>query len=218
MRAGAGTMSSSRANRNQEPDMTRHQDEPTDLDAMLELMADATRDRDEVSLRDVMQTIGYRSFGPLLLLAGLITLAPLLGDIPGMATMMGLLVLLTAGQLLFGRRHVWLPRWLLDRSVTSDSLNRAIAWLRRPARFIDRLLRPRLTGLVQGVGIYLVALTCMTITFMTPAMEVIPFSANAAGLVWAAFGLALISRDGLISLVALVVAVATGGVIAYNLL
>ena len=44
-----------------------------------------------------------------------------------------------------------------------------------------------------------------------PMLELIPFSANLAGLAWMAYGLAMIARDGLIAVVALV---ATGGALA----
>jgi len=52
-----------------------------------------------------------------LLVAGLVMLAPIIGDIPGVPVMMGVLVVLMAGQLLFRREHLCLPRCLLKRSV-----------------------------------------------------------------------------------------------------
>lgn len=76
-----------------------------------------------------------------MLLAGLITLAPVIGDIPGVPTIVGAVVFLFAGQLLFGRKCFWLPRWLLRRSIARDRLDVALGWLRRPARFCDRFLR-----------------------------------------------------------------------------
>jgi len=44
-------------------------------------------------------------------------------------------------------------------------------------------------------------------------MEVIPFSANAAGAAITAFGLSLIARDGLLALVASVFMLATIGLV-----
>lgn len=55
------------------------------------------------------------------------------------------------------------------------------------------------------------ALACGTTAMMTPAMEFIPFSGNGAGLIWTLFGLALITRDGLVALLGYCL---TGGVIA----
>ncbi len=45
-----------------------------------------------------MQAVGSRSFGPLLLVAGLVTLSPA-GDVPGVPTIMAAFVFLVAGQL-----------------------------------------------------------------------------------------------------------------------
>lgn len=54
--------------------------------------------------------IGRRSFGPLLLMAGLIILAPVVGDIPGVPSIMGVFIVLVSVQLLIGQEHFWLPK------------------------------------------------------------------------------------------------------------
>jgi hypothetical protein len=192
-------------------------EEPADLEDMLGRMDQAADGKDQVSVGNVIEHVGRRSFGPLLLLPGLVTLAPIVGDIPGVPVLMGSIVVLTSAQLLFHRKHFWLPGWLLKRSVEAKKFRKAVGWLSKPARFIDRLLRPRLHLLVEGAGVYAIAVVSLAIALMTPAMELVPFSANGAGLVLTAFGLALIARDGLVALLALIVAAATAGVIVYNL-
>lgn len=72
------------------------------------------------------------------------------------------------------------------------------------ARFVDRLLRPRLTILTQGAGTYAIAALCLGIAATMPVMEMVPFSANAAGLALTVFGLSLVARDGLLALFAFV--------------
>jgi hypothetical protein len=150
--------------------------------------------------------------------AGLIVLAPLIGDIPGVPTIMALVVLLVAVQVLLGRQHLWLPQWLLDRSIASEKLARAIDWLRRPAGFVDRLLRPRLQRLTRRAGIYATAVLCIIIAAAMPPMELVPFSANAAGIALTALGLALIADDGLLAIGAFVVSAGTIGLVLYYLL
>lgn len=185
--------------------------QPANLEAMLDLLRDVATGGDKVSLDDVFDTIGRRSFGPVVLFAGLVTLAPIVGDVPGVPTIMGSIVLLTVAQIAFQARHFWLPGWLLARSVSSAKMRKAVAALRKPSRFIDRLLKPRLTPLVRGVARYAVAFACGVTAMMTPAMEFIPFSANGAGLIWTLFGLALITQDGLVALSGYCL---TGGVLA----
>ncbi|MCG5516886.1 MULTISPECIES: exopolysaccharide biosynthesis protein [unclassified Ectothiorhodospira] len=175
------------------------------LQELLEKIGEIEAHDGIVSLQSVLQKIGRRSFGPLLLVAGLVTVAPLIGDIPGVPTLMGLLVLLTAGQLLLGRQRFWLPRFILERSVPDSTLRKVLDRLQRPARFLDRLFRPRLMLLSTGPGVYLIAVACLLIAVIMPFLEAIPFSANGAAAALIAFGLSLIARDGILALFALLV-------------
>ncbi len=172
----------------------------TGLEEMLDQI-EAAADRKYVSFAMVVNAVGTRSFGPLLLLAGLVLTSPLSG-IPGMPTAMGVLVLLISLQLLYRRDCCWVPPWLLRRSVARDKLATAIRWLKPPARVVDRWLKPRLLPFVRGIGGYLIALVCLLIALSLPVMEFLPFSSTAAGIALATFGLALVSQDGLLALVA----------------
>lgn len=190
----------------------------TGLEQLLDRVEEAAHERDRVSLDVILEMVGRRTFGPLLLLAGLITLAPVIGDIPGVPTIIGIFTLTIAGQLLLRREYFWLPRWLLKRSVAQHKLCKALKRMRRPARFIDTLLRPRLTFLIQSRGIYSIAIVCAFVALAMPLMEVVPFSANGAGAALAAFGLALIAQDGLLALFAFVFAGAGIGLAAFGIL
>lgn len=175
------------------------------LEELLDQIDDAEqKDSGQVTVEAVLTKVGRRSFGPVLLVVGLATLAPIIGDIPGVPTLMAVIVVLTALQLLVGRRYFWLPHWLLNRSVSRHKLAKAVDWCRRPARFIDRFLRRRLVIFAEGAAEYVIAILCLTIALAMPLMEVVPFSANGAGLALTAFGLALMMHDGLLSLIAFV--------------
>lgn len=192
----------------------------TDLEELFDCIGEAAEQRpnQNVSIDLIMDMIGRRSFGPLLLLAGLIILAPVIGDIPGVPSIMGVFIFLVAIQLLTGQEHFWLPKWLLQRAVPGDKLLKAVRWLRRPAHFIDKLIRPRLLSFVNGTAKFAIASVCILIAVMLPFMEVIPFSANAAGIALVAFGLALIARDGLLALLSFILTGLTAWVIFSNLL
>lgn len=182
----------------------RNDDEPADLEELIERVDKTARERDTVSFGDVMDATGHRSFGPLLLLAGLVMIMPIVGDIPGVPILLGLVVLLISGQMLLRREYFWLPQWMLKRSIKSDRLHKGLKWTKKPARWIDRVLRPRLARFVEGPGAYVIALASSGVALLTPAMELIPFSANLAGTVLVVFGLALVARDGLMAIVGLV--------------
>lgn len=186
------------------------------LQQLLDHLARLNKGRDEVSLRLVVQSIGTRSFGPLLMLVGIILASPLSG-IPGMATTMALFILLIAVQMLFGRKQFWLPEWLLNRAVKHDHLIKAISWMRPVARRVDSVLRPRLTFLVANGAAYAIALVCVLISIALPMMEIVPFSASIAGLALAAFGLSLVVNDGLLVILAVALVCATFGLAVVNI-
>lgn len=179
-----------------------HGDEVTSVGDLLDRLELAAEEHDPTSIGDVLQTVGQRSFGPLLLLAGLVMLAPVVGDIPGVPVLMGLVVILTAGQFLLRRDHIWLPGWLLRRSVSPKKIRTGVRWLRPVGRLLDRWSKPRLTALTRGAGFAVTAVACILIAGATPLMEVVPFSANLAGAAISAYGLALIAADGVIALLA----------------
>ncbi|RRQ24048.1 exopolysaccharide biosynthesis protein [Guyparkeria sp. SCN-R1] len=192
--------------------------EPEGLVELLQLLANIREDGGSIRLGRVLDIVGRRSFGPMLLLAGLITVAPLIGDIPGVPTLIGIFVFLIALQLMLGRDYFWLPSFLLERQIRPQTLHKVVVWMMPTARFTDRFLRPRLMFLVNGGASYGVALLAMLVSLMMPLMEFIPFSANAAGLTLTLFGLALIARDGLIALFAFALTGASVGVIVWALL
>lgn len=170
------------------------------LEQLLSYLAEAAGTRDRMSLETVIEVVGQRSFGAVLLVVGLLLVSPLSGII-GMATTMAIVVTLIAIQLLIDRKYVWLPRWLMQRSTSSAHALRAIAALQRPARFIDRWVKPRLPLLTRRIGTCFVALMCISIASIMPFMELIPFSATVAGLPLAVLGLTLFVKDGILMIV-----------------
>lgn len=167
---------------------------------LLDRLDTAAARHDPTSIGDVMDEVGHRSFGPLLLLAGLVMIAPGIGDIPGVPVLMGLIVILTAAQLVIGSDHLWLPGWLRRRSASRGKLQKGVKWLRPVARLLDRWSKRRLQRLTRGTAVIVGAVGCAIVAAATPLMEVVPFSANVAGIAITTFGLALIAADGLMAL------------------
>jgi hypothetical protein len=190
---------------------------PQNLEELLDCLGDAQSKDGKVSIASLLQTIGRRSFGPVLLFAALVMSAPVIGDIPGVPVMAGLMILLVAVQLLLHRDHVWLPQWLLRRSAASDNVDRAVKKLRKPARFIDRFLRHRLDWLTKGGMAQLILAVCILTSCATPFMELVPFSANVAGAALTAFGLALIANDGVFALVGYAITILVAVVVVVGL-
>lgn len=193
-------------------------EEPSDLSELLDVIEDVAEKNHEVSFGQVYDAVGHRSFGPLLLVPGIIVLMPVVGDIPGVPTIMGVVVVLIAVQLLARREQFWLPRRVLEASLRASKVCKRVGFLRKPAGFVDRLLKPRLVHFVTGPWAFVIAAIALLIGLAQPFMELVPFSATGAGAVLTAFGLALISRDGLVALVAMALAALTGGIVGYALI
>ena len=191
--------------------------EPHSLEELLDVIEEIEATSGQISFDAVLDAIGRRSFGPLLLLAGLITLAPVISGVPGVPVAIGLFTLLISAQLLLGRRTFWLPAWLRKRKLSRDKVHKGLGWMRKPARFIDHLLRHRYSFMTGKRGIQLTALACLLLALVMPPMELVPFSANIAGAALSLFGLALMARDGLLSILGFMVTGFALVTVFYNL-
>lgn len=184
--------------------------EASNLEELLDQLREAEPGRDRISLETALEAVGRRSFGPILLLCGLFVMSPL-GAIPGAPTIVGLVVVLTGGQILVGRSTFWIPGFVLRRSVSRSHFTKAVKATRPVARFTDRLLKRRLAWLTEGVAVQVIAAMCILLALIAPLLEVLPWSITGVGAAWIAFGLALIADDGLAAGLALVLCVLTGG-------
>lgn len=185
-------------------------EEPQNLGTLLAFMKQAGEPDEPVTIACMLEATGHRSFGALLLVPGLLVFSPLSG-IPGLPSFFAVMVGLIALQLLAGRKHFWLPQWLLQRSASRSKYDRALAFLKRPARFVDRLLRHRLTFLTEGLAVRINALLCLLIAATMPPLELIPFGNSTAGAALTFLGLGMMARDGAL----VIAAIALLGVLAY---
>ncbi|SFR63969.1 Uncharacterized conserved protein [Marinobacter daqiaonensis] len=191
--------------------------DPANLQQVLDRIVRTTTEQPWVRLGTIMDTVGSRSFGPVLVIVGVLLMSPISG-IPGVPTLSGLLILFVSAQMLVLGPGYWLPGWMMNRTLPAEKLHRGIRFLLPAARFIDARLHPRLVPVVRGPGSYLISAVCVVIAAFMPLMEVIPFSASAAGFALAVFGLAMISLDGLLALLGLVFTFTVAGLIVINFL
>lgn len=190
--------------------------DPANLQQVLDRISQSVASHQRVTFGDIVDTVGSRSFGPILLVIGILLLSPISG-IPGVPTLSGLLILFISVQMLVLGEGFWLPAWIMDRHLPSDKLVRGLRYLEPVADFIDARLHARLVPMVRGPGTYVVGGICVLISCAMPLMEIIPFSATAAGFALAVFGLAMISLDGLLALLGMVFTVTVATLIAVNL-
>lgn len=168
----------------------------------------STADRhDRVTIGDVLDAIGDRSYGPALLIPALIESTPL-GGIPGVPTFLALLIALTAVQLLLDKDHLWLPGFIQNRSVSAGKLHKAADKLNSLASWLDRWFHGRLPRFVAQPWPRIAAGIVVALSLTVPPLEFVPFASSAPMLPIAAFGLALLVRDGLLMVAAMGISIA----------
>ncbi|WP_435419222.1 exopolysaccharide biosynthesis protein [Parerythrobacter aurantius] len=176
------------------------------LDCLDELAAQSER----VSVGSIMDAFGTRSYGPMIMMPALLELTPV-GAIPGVPTFLAVTIMVVAAQKMIGRPRPWLPGVLGNRTVSADKLGKASVKLRPLADRMDRVFTRRLKFMTRApfaqIAAGMVIILCLTV----PLLEVLPFASSVPMITIAAFGLAVLVRDGVAMIAALAVSVGALG-------
>jgi hypothetical protein len=161
-------------------------------DILNEIAADAQGAR--VTLGEIVSSLGDRGFALLMVVLGLPNVLPLPPPIP---LVCGLLLVFIALQILWGRRHPWLPRRALAASVEHEKLDAVLARATPVLRKLERFSRHRLSFVpvaweLRGAGILLLVVS-IGLVCAAPLIGQIPM-----GISTCLIGLALVERDGVI--------------------
>lgn len=168
--------------------------ETSSLSGVLAALRRAARG-EEISIQDMLNEIGDRSFASALLVPALILVSPISG-IPGAPTIGAVIVILIVSQWIVGRDHLWLPGFVTRRSVSSERLCKALDWFDGPAAFLDRHATARLTVLTSGPLTLLPLLTVLAIAATWPLLELLPFVTTIGAFAVSLFAFGLMTRDG----------------------
>lgn len=175
---------------------------PENATEMLDDIGALARGADRVSIGNVVDRIGARGFGPLIFAPALVGASPL-GGIPGVPTLMALVIVLIAVQILMRRGRIWLPGPIRRRGVTAARLQTAIVRARPAANWIDRWLGRKLDWLTSAPARVVSGLVVIGLCILVPPLELIPFAALAPMLAIALIGLAIAAHDGILMLIGL---------------
>lgn len=160
-------------------------------------------DGERVSVDDMLSTFGSASFVPLLILPSLLVMSPL-GGVPGLSSLFGIMIVLIAGQRLIGQKSIWLPGFIRNRSIESDKAAGAMKKMLPATRFIDRHSRRRLAFLFRDPLALILPFACVLAGAFMPVLELVPFASAFLGFAVMLIAYAMLSRDGLFALLALV--------------
>ncbi|MEB3358971.1 MAG: exopolysaccharide biosynthesis protein [Synechococcales bacterium] len=162
---------------------------------------------ERVSLVDILELAGERTFGFLLVMLSLPSALPI--PAPGYSVPFGILIFLLAVQLVAGRSRPWFPEKFKKHSIglkqVQSVLKAGLPWLRRFESFsrprMAHICTSRAGRMVLGLAIALMAISMMIplpLTNTLPAMGVF------------IVGFSLLEDDGVISLMGLTVCLIAG--------
>ncbi|MET4614636.1 hypothetical protein ABIA71_000181 [Stenotrophomonas sp. 2619] len=147
-------------------------------------------------LGTILQDLQQSAFGVFLFVAILPAFIP----IPGVGgAVSGPLILLIGGQMLFGLRRPWLPKFIANRGPKRGTMHRFLARIDGALRRLDKLLKPRLPALLVPRLAH--ALTGLLLILVAVLLSLpIPFTNYLFGFQLLLFALALLERDGMLML------------------
>jgi hypothetical protein len=153
----------------------------------------------DLTLGNLLSALGEASFGWSIVVFSLLTLLPLP---PGATLVTALPLLVTTGQMMLGYPHVRLPGRLARLRLDPEKLRRTVLRLRPVTRRLERVLTPRY-GMVfarrnerpMGVLLFVVSFA-----LFLP----VPLSGWFPAIALFIVGVGLVERDGLVSVLGLV--------------
>lgn len=191
------------------PDNQQSNSEPESLTDVLDAIDEQIDGKDEISIDDILDAFGTRAFGPLLVAPAIIVLSPL-GAIPGVPAVFGAVIILIAGQHLFGLDNVWIPGFLRRRSFSAEKWKNGREKINPFVRWVDRILKRRLRVLTKPPADRVLALLiCVAAILMVP-LELVPFAVMLPAGAVLILALAILARDGYLAILGSVIVAGSG--------
>lgn len=150
---------------------------------------------EKVSVESLLNAVGRRAYGPILLLLGVIATSPI-AAVPGLNWVFALLTLVIAMQILIGKDFPWVPQRILAFEFKRETMVNGLTKMEPYAVRVDKFLKPRLTFLSDPPFVQMVALICIVAALVTFPLGLVPFGPLLPSLAILFFGLGLTARDG----------------------
>ena len=167
---------------------------------LTQIAADHPTER--ISIADIAARLDDRAFGALMFIFSVPNLLP---TPPGTSLILGAPLVFLALQLAIGRSTPWLPRLISQRSLLLTDFARIVVRVAPVMARAERLMRPRLILLATRPFDQLMGVTCLLLSVIL--FLPIPLGNMPPALAICLFSLALLERDGLVYLVAMLAAV-----------
>lgn len=169
----------------------------------------ATVSVDRIAVRDIVQLLGNRSLGGLMLVFAFPMALPI--PAPGLSIVFGVPLVLISAQLMLGFSHVQLPAKLMRQTIPrprfASIVERVLPILRR----LERILKPRIVWLSGRAATIPIGIVCVILA-LTIALP-IPFGNVIPGIAISLFAVGLLQQDGLAIMLGFVISIVAAIVI-----
>ena len=166
---------------------------------MLDDLEALTGDRDTVRFGEIIDALGARGFGPLLVTLSAFLILPV-GMIPGMPGFVAIVLILIGLHMLIGQDRLWAPAGMRGMEISAQMLKRSIGFARPVAKRLRPVIMQRCTGLVDS-GLVMTTSAAIFIAtgaviFLIGFVPGLPFVLSIHVLL---IGLGMTARDGIVT-------------------
>lgn len=177
------------------------------VEKVLDTLEDKTTGQASVSVDTLLTALGRRAYGPVVFAIGLLMVSPL-NWIPGVGIVLATVLTLFLAQALLRPGPPWIPRRLAGLQVDGGRAFGAVRRIRPWAHRLAMLTRPRLRVVTRPPWRTAAVVAIIATALSMYPLSIIPGGAGPPSLAITLFGLALTVEDGLLLILALVLAFA----------
>ncbi len=157
--------------------------------------------RKKLTYQHIVDTLGERAFGIMILFFSLPSLFPV-SVVPGVAVIFSLPIIIFTLEMVFGSDSLWLPKFIANKQISHAHLSRIISVVLPYIMKLERLTKPRWTFMTCPTANIIrdIAIFCLALLLMLP----IPFSNVILGILLVIFSIGIIENDGVFIFVGLI--------------
>jgi hypothetical protein len=180
------------------------QEEFDPVSTALEKVARRYDQSSRVSLGELMHALHERGFGLIMALLVLPNCVPIPIP-PGGSTIFSIPLLFMSVQMLAGRPHPWIPKWLANKTLSRDFISGAVSKAAPRLRWLEKFLRPRIAFLSSKTGERIIGVVWLlfSISIAIP----LPMTNFLPGVGILVMSLGLLSKDGYVIIIGVLIGV-----------
>lgn len=178
------------------------------LETLFDALAQEAARHDHISVDSILDRLGHRSYGPLLLLPSLLAIFPVIGALPGVSYGMAFIVLFVAIQFALSKPKLWLPERLKRIRFDAATFQIGVGKARPTLRWLDRFIMERFSIALRPPLPTLIAWLCVLLGVLMVVYAAVPGGVVIPGVAVALLGLGLTTHDGVIVILGVLAALA----------